>query len=56
MDLTGMGNHPAMVRFLAKVADKFVEGGMVLGQPGTAAGGLVGHAAQAAKMFPDMKQ
>lgn len=34
MDLTGAGNHPAMIRFLTKVARNVVtEGGPILGSP-----------------------
>lgn len=49
MNLTGAGNHPAVVRFLAKIAKDFNEGGPVSGTPTNQSSGLD-------KMYPSMAQ
>lgn len=49
LNLTGAGNHPAVIQFLAKIADVLVkEGEPVLGAPASA------PADRAHRMFPNM--
>jgi hypothetical protein len=48
LNITGAGNHPAVIRFLNKVSKVLVEGGHVGGRPG--AGGPRGPSAEA--MYP----
>lgn len=50
MDTTGAGNHPAIVKFLSKVAKDLSEGGPVLGAPSSAKESL------ADRMYPSMKK
>lgn len=47
--LTGAGNNPAVINFLAKVAEKLTEGTFVLGSP------PAGESTAASRMFPSMK-
>jgi len=50
-DLTGAGNHPAMLKFLNRIAGKYREGAPVsAGVPPTS------EKSQAQRMFPSMKQ
>lgn len=49
-DLTGIGNHPEMIRFLAKVGANFREGSLITGDPG-ASGQSV-----AARLYPSMNK
>lgn len=50
-DLTGAGNHPAMIKFLGKIANELVtEGGPVQGAP------VASDTSLAEKMYPSMKK
>lgn len=53
MDMTNAGNHPAVVRFMAKISDLLVEGGHVSGTPATAANG--DQSAALSRLYPTMR-
>lgn len=48
LDLTGAGNHPAIIGFLSKLAAKYAEGTPTVGQPG-----MLNEASLAERMFPN---
>lgn len=49
MDMTGAGNNPAIIKFLATLADKLTEGSFTSGNPTN------GDGSAASRMFPSMK-